>query len=287
MAELRIVIVDDSPFSIAVIRGVLEDAGFEVVGEASSLEEVKDVVKNTNPNLVTMDMTLPGTDGFECTRAVHAISPSTKVIIISSMMDDEIVQEAKKNKASGYIQKPVDSDELLTLIHRITDHEELFQTLDSEFSNVFKEAMLDGMNKMTKTLLKYKEESFHHEEHSSAGLTIIMGIIGSFSGRMLLDMKMETAERVVSSILKRKPSGNDEILAVIGELANIISGNACSILNRRNKAYGLRVAPPTIMHGEQVHISAPSYKTFSALAETDFGDILINVGFQRGDDHWM
>ena len=54
-----------------------------------------------------------------------------------------------------------------------------------------------------------------------------------------------------------------------------------------NKAYGLRVAPPTIMHGEQVHISAPSYKTFSALAETDFGDILINVGFQRGDDHWM
>ena len=39
MAELRIVIVDDSPFSIAVIRGVLEDAGFEVVGEASSLEE--------------------------------------------------------------------------------------------------------------------------------------------------------------------------------------------------------------------------------------------------------
>ena len=287
MAELRIVIVDDSPFSIAVIRGVLEDAGFEVVGEASSLEEVKDVVKNTKPNLVTMDMTLPGADGFECTRAVHAISPSTKVIIISSMMDDEIVQEAKKNKASGYIQKPVDSDELLTLIHRITDHEELFQTLDSEFSNVFKEAMLDGMNKMTKTLLHYKKESFHHEEHSSAGLTIIMGIIGSFSGRMLLDMKMETAERVVSSILKRNPSGNDEILAAIGELANIISGNACSILNRRNKAYGLRVAPPTIMHGEQVHISAPSYKTFSALAETDFGDILINVGFQRGDDHWM
>ena len=287
MADLRIVIVDDSPFSIAVIRGVLEDAGFEVVGEASSLEEVKEVVQRTKPNLVTMDMTLPGTDGLECTRAIHSIDNTIKVIIISSMMDAEIVQEAKKNKASGYIQKPVDSDELLTLVHRIMDHEELFLSLDSEFSDAFKEALLDGINKMTKSLLYFKEESFHHEEHSSAGLTIIMGIIGSFSGRMLLDMKMETAGRIASAVLKRIPSGNEEILAVIGELANIISGNSCSILNRKNKAYGLRVAPPTIMHGEQVHISAPSYKTFSALAETDFGDIMINVGFQRGDDHWM
>ena len=80
MADLRIVIVDDSPFSIAVIRGVLEDAGFEVVGEASSLEEVKEVVQRTKPNLVTMDMTLPGTDGLECTRAIHSIDNTIKVI---------------------------------------------------------------------------------------------------------------------------------------------------------------------------------------------------------------
>ena len=44
-----------------------------------------------------MDMTLPGTDGLECTRAIHKIDSNIKVIIVSSMMDDEIVRKAKKS----------------------------------------------------------------------------------------------------------------------------------------------------------------------------------------------
>lgn len=55
---------------------------------------------------MTMDMTLPGTDGFECTRTVHDIDKSIKVIVISAMMDDELIKEAKANKISAYIQKP-------------------------------------------------------------------------------------------------------------------------------------------------------------------------------------
>lgn len=98
MEGLRVVIVDDSPFSIAVIRGILEDQGIEVVGEASSLEEVKVVVAETRPTLVTMDMTLPGTDGLECTRAIHKIDKTVKIIIISAMMHDEIIKEAKKQR---------------------------------------------------------------------------------------------------------------------------------------------------------------------------------------------
>ena len=119
MNQIKTVIVDDSPFSIAYIRSILEENGIEVVGEAGSLEEVKEVVKSQKPNLVTMDMTLPGTDGLECTRAVHEIDESIKVIVVSSMMDDEIVQEAKKNKVSAYVQKPVDADELMTAINRV------------------------------------------------------------------------------------------------------------------------------------------------------------------------
>ena len=109
MSDVRIVIVDDSSFSIAFIKDILVRNGLDVVGEAGSLEEVKAVVKEKTPTLVTMDMTLPGTDGLECTRAVHEIDESIKVIVISSMMDDEIVKEAKKNKVSAYIQKPVDA----------------------------------------------------------------------------------------------------------------------------------------------------------------------------------
>lgn len=286
MGDVRIVIVDDSSFSIAFIRGILEENGFEVVGEAGSLEEVKEVVKDKKPSLVTMDMTLPGTDGFECTRAIHEIDENIKVIVVSSMMDEEIIKEAKENKVSAYVQKPVDADELVTAINRVMAAEELYELLKEEYSLVFKEALMDGTNRMTKTLLTYKEEYSNRDECESKGMTIIIGIIGKFAGRMLLDFSQETANNLATAILRREPKSFEEMMAALSEFTNIISGNACSILNRKNKAFGLRVAPPSILRGDSVLISAPSFKTTTAIAETDFGELLLNVGFQRGEEKW-
>jgi len=287
MEEIGIVIVDDSSFSIAVIRGILEENGFKVVGEAGSLEEVKAVVKDKKPSLVTMDMTLPGTDGLECTRAIHEIDENIKVIVISSMMDDEIVKEAKKNNVSAYIQKPVDMEELITAIKRVMAPDELYQFLEDEYFAVFKEALLDGLNKMTKTLLTYKNPYSSDKEFESKGMTIIIGIIGKFSGRMLIDISKETAHNLVTTILRREPKSNDEMMSALGEFTNIISGNACSILNRKNKALGLRVAPPSILHGDSVHISAPDFNTTTIIAETNFGELLMDIGFKRGEEKWM
>lgn len=284
MKDVKVVIVDDSAFSVAFIRNILEDNGFEVVGDAGSLDEVKQVVKDKKPTLVTMDMTLPGTDGLECTRAVHEIDPNIKVIVISSMMDEEIVQKAKKNKVAGYVQKPVDGDELITTIKRVMAADEMYQILEDEYSVVFKEALMDGLNKMTKTLLTYKDEYTSEKEYESAGMSIIIGIIGEFSGRMLLDMSKETANNIATAIFRREPKDNDEMAATLGEFANIIAGNACSILNRKNKAFGLRVAPPSILSGDSVLISAPNFSTTTATAETNFGELLLNVGFLKGEE---
>ncbi len=286
MGEIRIVIVDDSSFSIALIRDILEENGFKVVGEAGSLDEMKKVVKETKPSLVTMDMTLPGTDGLECTRAIHEIDETIKVIVVSSMMDEEIVKEAKKNKVSAYVQKPVDGEELITAINRVMDSENLYHFLETEYFTAFKEALMDGLNKMTKTLLTYKDEYACNKECESEGMTVIIGIIGKFSGRMLIDLSQETANNLTASILKRAPQSNDELMAALGEFTNIISGNACSILNRKNKALGLRVAPPSILRGESVLISAPNFNTTTAIAETNFGELLLNVGFKRGEEKW-
>lgn len=286
MGDIRVVIVDDSPFSIALIRDILEENGFDVVGEAGTLEEVKAVVKDKMPSLVTMDMTLPGTDGLECTRAIHEIDENIKVIVVSSMLDEEIVKEAIDNKVSAYIQKPVDADELITAINRVMASDELYEFLENEYSTVFKEALMDGMNRMTKTLLTYKDEYSSDKEYESEGITIIIGIIGKFAGRMLIDLSKETANNLTMAILKREPKNNDEMMAALGEFTNIIAGNACSILNRKNKALGLRVAPPSILRGESVHISAPSFHTTTAIAETNFGKLLLNVGFKRSEEKW-
>ncbi len=287
MKDIRIVIVDDSAFSISFIRNILGNNGFDVVGDAGSLEEVKAVVKDKKPTLVTMDMTLPGTDGLECTRAIHEIDENIKVIVISSMMDEEIVNEAKKNKVSAYIQKPVDADELLTAINRVMASDELYQFLEDEYFAVFKEALMDGMNKMTKTLLTYTDEYSSAEKHESAGMTIIIGISGKFSGRMLIDLSNETATNIATAIFRSEPKNSDEMMAALGEFANIIAGNACSILNRKNKALGLRLAPPSILSGDSVLISAPTFETTTAKAETNFGELFLNVGFKKGAEEWI
>jgi DNA-binding NarL/FixJ family response regulator len=285
MKGTRVVIVDDSMFSIAVIKNMLEEHGFEVVGQAGTLEEVKAVIEETRPSLVTMDMTLPGTDGFECTRAVHEIDPNIKVIVISSMKDDEIVAEAKLNRVSAYIQKPVDDEELVTTITRVMAADELFRELDEAYSAVFKEALMDAVNKMTKTLLSYQQEYQFRDEFLSRGMTVIIGMIGKFSGRMLIDLSRETAQNFVSAMLKRE-ARSEEVTAALGEFSNIVAGNACSMLNKKNKALGLRVSPPSILHGDRVTISHPDFHTTTVIAETNFGEILLNAGFKRGDEKW-
>ena len=73
--------------------------------------------------------------------AVHKLDPHIKVIIVSAMMDEEIVQKAKKAGISGYIQKPVDSEEITLLIRRVMADEELFVELGGLYYNAFRESL--------------------------------------------------------------------------------------------------------------------------------------------------
>ena len=288
MKNVNIVIVDDSPFQIALLRDLLTESGFNVVGEASSLEETIEVVTNTKPDLVTMDMTIPGTDGFECTREIHKINSNIKVIIVSSMMDDEIVRKARKTHVSGYAQKPVDSEDLTLLINRVMADAELFLELEGFYSSVFKEALLNIFNKLTKTIPEITNESHVNVEKYSQGISIVMGIIGKYSGRIIFDMSFEAAQNIAKILIKREPKDNEEILNVMAEISNMIAGNACSMINKKNKIFGLRVAPPTTFHGESISISKAELEAiYSANAKTQFGDLSISIGFGRGEGEWM
>lgn len=288
MKDVKILIVDDSPFQIALLRDTLTENGFNVVGEAQSLEEVISEVNRVKPDLVTMDMTIPGTDGFECTRAIQDIDSNIKVIIVSSMMDEELIKKAKKTHVSGYVQKPVDAEELTLLINRVMADEELYLELEGMYANVFKEAVLDLFNKLTKTVPEFTDESTVDIAIHSEGISIVMGIIGKYSGRLIFDVSFETANNLAKVLLRRDPKNNEEVLNVMSEIANMFAGNACSMINKKNKLFGLRVAPPTTFHGESINISkAELENTYSAHVKTQFGDLFINIGFKRGDGEWM
>lgn len=288
MKSTKIMIVDDSPFQIALLNDALTESGFEVVGEAKSLEEVISEVQRVKPDLVTMDMTIPGTDGFECTREIHKIDSNIKVIIVSSMMDDELIKKAKRTNVSGYVQKPVDTEELTLLINRVMGDEELYLELQNVYSDMFKEATLNIFNRLTKTIPEIEDDNVKNNLLQSEGISIVMGITGKYLGRLIVDMSFDTANNLAKELLKREPKNNEEMLTVMSEISNMLGGNACSMINKKNKVFGLRVAPPTTFHGESISISnAEIESTYCAKVKTQFGEISLNVGFRRGEETWM
>ena len=286
MKEIKVVVVDDSPFSVGMISNILTEKGFNVVGSANCLKEAVEAVTELKPDLVTMDMTMPGADGIECTEAIRKINPDVKVIIVSSMMDDEIVRRAKKVRISGYVQKPVDADELALLINRVMADEELFAELDRLYYDAFKESLIITSNKFFKETPNYKEELKVNDEKTSRGFSVVMGIIGKYGGRMLLDMSGETARNIAGYLIKEEELNKDLIVNVIAEISNIIAGNACSMINKTNSLFGFRVAPPTAVYGESIKISKAELSAVSSvIAETSFGDIYMNIGFSRSETH--
>lgn len=185
-------------------------------------------------------------------------------------------------------KKPVDTEELTLLINRVMADEDLFCELEILYLGAYTEATLNIFNRLTKTVPEITNISFENKEKTSAGISIVLGIIGKYSGRLIMDMSLETAEKFSECLLRRKAKNNEEVLNVVSEVANMLAGNGCSIINKKNKVFGLRVAPPTTIHGESINISKAELEcNFSADIKSEFGDISLNLGFRRGESEWM
>ena len=288
MRDINVMIVDDSPFQITLLSDILKEKGFNVVGQAGSLEEVKTEVEKLRPDVVTMDMTIPGTSGFECTEAILQIDNNIKVIVVSSMMDDELIEKAKKIGVSGYVQKPVDGEELSLIIKRAVADDESFEELTQLYVDIFKEEGKNLLNRLTKTLPKMISESFDNTESTNSGISIIIGIIGKYSGRFIFESSYNTAKALATELLRREPKDDTEVFNAISEVANMYAGNACSMLNKKNKIFGLRVAPATTIYGESISISKAELElNYSAKMDSKFGEFDIKIGFKRGECEWM
>jgi len=280
-------IVDDSPFSRTIIAETLTDGGYEVVGEADSLETTLETYNKTKPDIVTMDIAMPEADGFEVSRALLRQDPKAKIILSSSMKDEETELEAKRVGISGYVQKPVDADNLFAVIRKVLLPDTLFQELLTRGLDTFKEALSQNITRMAKTSVSFIEDAEIDDPYQSKGVTTIIGIIGQYTGTMILDLSFEVAEKIAETILRRPAKNSEEVLAMVSELANIIGGIACSMLNKREKALGLRVSPPSMFHGNSAELVSPSVKIQKSLAETEYGVIFLGVGFKKGSTLWM
>ena len=120
MADVKILIVDDSRTSKRILRNLLESQGYEVVAEASDGEEGFATYKEVRPNLVTMDITMPKMDGIESLTLIKQFDPSAKVVMITAAGQKEKMVEALKRGADEFITKPFDPEEVSSIIKRLT-----------------------------------------------------------------------------------------------------------------------------------------------------------------------
>jgi DNA-binding NarL/FixJ family response regulator len=106
--KLRILIADDHQLMLDGIRRALEPCeDFEIVGEAHSGSEVLPVIGRTDPDVVLLDMRMPGMDGLTCLERIRKQYPRIKVVVLSVFREPEHIEAALKRGASGYIVKSV------------------------------------------------------------------------------------------------------------------------------------------------------------------------------------
>jgi DNA-binding NarL/FixJ family response regulator len=111
---MRVLIVDDHPITRDGIRTALAGSkDLEVVGEATTGEEAIDVAERTSPDVVFMDVRLPGMGGLEATKAIRSRHPETKVIMFTVDESRAAVMDAVRAGVSGYLLKDVEADELI------------------------------------------------------------------------------------------------------------------------------------------------------------------------------
>ncbi|MEA4806267.1 MULTISPECIES: response regulator [Acetobacterium] len=287
MGNIRVMIVDDSTFSIAVLKRMLQKDGIEIVGTALNMSEAIQKAQEIKPDLITMDMTLPDGDGIECSKQILKHLQGTKIIAISAMMDEEIIQRARKVGIKGYLQKPVDQTDLDAAIERLFEGEELYGILKNNFEEAFKESIFSFLKREIGGEVVVEKLADHPMTTSSSGISVAIGIIGRHDGRLIMDMSENTALAMTRKILQDDGQQIDDAINFLSEFTNVIGGNACSLLNGLNRSFGLRVSPPTVFRGKDIIISIGDIMSESFVIKTDLGDVFMNVGFQKGDVEWM
>lgn len=112
----RLMVVDDSRVVELQMKKMLENSDYEIVSYCQDGESAIEQYSEVLPDLVTMDIIMPGMDGLETARAILEDHPDARIIMVSSLAYDDTIEEAKSIGAKTFIYKPFDKDQLLSAL---------------------------------------------------------------------------------------------------------------------------------------------------------------------------
>lgn len=112
----RILIVDDSIVSRSNLRRILEEAGHEVAGEAADGLSGLELYDKLRPDLVTMDITMPGMSGLECLKRIVEHNPTANVVMMTAIGQGPKIMEALESGARHYVTKPFEKEKVVEAV---------------------------------------------------------------------------------------------------------------------------------------------------------------------------
>ncbi|MDD5214375.1 MAG: response regulator [Methylococcales bacterium] len=115
---LTVLVVDDSPIIVKKLTVLLQTFGYKVVQTASNGKEAVAAYKQHQPDVVTMDITMPEMDGIEATQEIIGEFPDAKIVMITSHGQENMVLDALKAGAKGYVLKPFQQQKVYETIQK-------------------------------------------------------------------------------------------------------------------------------------------------------------------------
>jgi two-component system, NarL family, response regulator DevR len=214
MSKQRIILVDDHEVVRLGLKSLLErHPQFEVIGEASNAREAIEQVANLSPDVVVMDIRMPGSSGIEaCEEIVHKY-PDTKVIMLTSYAEDEMLFSAIRAGASGYILKQISSDDLVRALEAVGRGEALLdpavtQRVFQEVRKAVKEeeaSAFSHLSQQEKHVLLLVSEGKTNREIAKAlflGEGTVRNYVSSILSKLGVNNRAEAAAYAVEHNLK-------------------------------------------------------------------------------------
>ena len=115
----KILVVDDSFYMRTMLKNMLLDAGYNVVGEAANGQSALELVKELSPELVTLDVILPDNTGLAVLKGIRQENQNIKVIMVSAVGQEVIINEAMELGATAYIVKPFSEEKVLDTVRNV------------------------------------------------------------------------------------------------------------------------------------------------------------------------
>ncbi len=120
--KIRVLIVDDLPETRENVRKLLQfEPDIEVIGQAGTGEQAIEMAKNHEPDIILMDINMPGVDGIGASQTISELVPRSQIIIMSVQSDSDYLRRAMLAGARDFLTKPFGGDELITAIRRVHD----------------------------------------------------------------------------------------------------------------------------------------------------------------------